>query len=444
MNKKAFTLVELIVVVTILAILSTVWFVSYSWYLTGVRDANRISQLVAISDGLKLYSTNTVLPMPDDPVNILASGSILGHQWYAGESILELIDYSRSWLDPKDKTYFSYSITANQEYHQLMAFLEEADNVQAFHSLLPQANAALDYSRRYPTVYGDQLWTIINIDNIPIQEINDIITLWWLDIELTNDQYRSILTDGSSISWTWSTLLQLTSILERWGRWYYEDDGTLVYRNPESTISRQGLVAEYHFDGTFNDSSWNANHGTSDNGFFVNSEIWKAIYFDNLPDKFVVPDSTSLDIATNAYTLSVWFRPKVDIVDQIGVNFPDFPWLIWKRPYPNGGYAAHFLWQNGSIIVQHCDNGTCAALESPIEFFADKYYHYVGTFDGTYQKLYIDGEFLVSEATTSVVRSSAWNDLSMWNDFMWAIDNVRVYNRAVDAEEVRKLYNESK
>jgi len=45
-----FTLVELIVVVTILAILATIGFVSYSSYLTGVRDTNRLAQLVSIHD----------------------------------------------------------------------------------------------------------------------------------------------------------------------------------------------------------------------------------------------------------------------------------------------------------------------------------------------------------------------------------------------------------
>jgi len=44
-NIRAFTLVELIVVITIVGILSTVGFVSYSGYLTWARDSNRISQM---------------------------------------------------------------------------------------------------------------------------------------------------------------------------------------------------------------------------------------------------------------------------------------------------------------------------------------------------------------------------------------------------------------
>ncbi len=40
---KAFTLVELIVVITILAILSTIGFVSYSWFSSKARDSSRLA-----------------------------------------------------------------------------------------------------------------------------------------------------------------------------------------------------------------------------------------------------------------------------------------------------------------------------------------------------------------------------------------------------------------
>jgi prepilin-type N-terminal cleavage/methylation domain-containing protein len=75
-----FTLVELIVVVTILAILATIGFVSYSSYLTGVRDTNRLAQLVSIHDGLELYRTRNDLPLPDDNVEVRANGTTIAYQ----------------------------------------------------------------------------------------------------------------------------------------------------------------------------------------------------------------------------------------------------------------------------------------------------------------------------------------------------------------------------
>ena len=84
---RAFTLVELIVVVTILAILATIGFVSYSSYLTGVRDTNRLAQLVSVHDGLELYRTKNDLPLPDDnievKVNVQTVEYSIGYQGYA-------------------------------------------------------------------------------------------------------------------------------------------------------------------------------------------------------------------------------------------------------------------------------------------------------------------------------------------------------------------------
>ena len=72
-KKTAFTLVELIVVITIVGILSTIGFVSYSNYLTGARDSNRISQMVKITDSMQVYSAAKNLPLPDNKIDITAS-----------------------------------------------------------------------------------------------------------------------------------------------------------------------------------------------------------------------------------------------------------------------------------------------------------------------------------------------------------------------------------
>lgn len=53
---RGFTLVELIVVITILAILSTVAFLSFKGYSASARDSVRLSDLGNISKGLTVYS----------------------------------------------------------------------------------------------------------------------------------------------------------------------------------------------------------------------------------------------------------------------------------------------------------------------------------------------------------------------------------------------------
>ena len=72
-QKKAFTIVELIVVITILAILSTIWFVSFSSHLMWTRDTNRLSQLSTIHEWLEVYGAKNTLPQPENSVEVRAS-----------------------------------------------------------------------------------------------------------------------------------------------------------------------------------------------------------------------------------------------------------------------------------------------------------------------------------------------------------------------------------
>ena len=201
---KAFTLVELIVVVTILAILATIGFVSYSSYLTGVRDTNRLAQLVSIHDGLELYRTKNDLPLPDDNIEIQANGITIAYQWYAGGNTLDTIDFTKWGKDPKDGTYFSYYLTKDRKYFQLMWLLEEENlTSQILSSPLRRGFAwdiafAVDYTDRVPTTYGKKLWIFTNEYNTPVQEI----VIENLDIVTTSKKYVAHLRDDYKISGT--------------------------------------------------------------------------------------------------------------------------------------------------------------------------------------------------------------------------------------------------
>jgi len=201
----AFTLVELIVVITIVWILSTVWFVSYSWYLTWARDSNRISQLTKLSDSLQVYSTSRSLPLPDDNIQILASGSLVWYQWYVWVDVLETIDYTNGWKDPKDGSYYTYYLTKDRISMQLLAFMEEENTVIWYDNLkrLDITHAA-DYSERFPKVYGRKLWVLTQVDtNTPAQEVSGVTSL-----DLVNEAatFVSHVSDEEKFEWAWTLL----------------------------------------------------------------------------------------------------------------------------------------------------------------------------------------------------------------------------------------------
>ncbi len=210
---QAFTLVELIVVITIVWILSTVGFVSYSGYLTGARDSNRFSQLTKLSDSLQVYATTKSLPLPDDYIEITASGSsnVIAYQGYIWTDVLETIDYTNGWKDPKDDSFYTYFLTKDRKNLQLLAFMEES--ITANTNFWPKLHStyAADYTERFPKMYWKKLWVLVSAEdatlNTPVQELT-AITNWsgYLDVVNAIDTYKALIANDNILQWDWSVI----------------------------------------------------------------------------------------------------------------------------------------------------------------------------------------------------------------------------------------------
>ena len=214
---KAFTLVELIVAVTILIILSTIGIIWYSIQLPIIRDASRISNLASIAEWLEMYRTKYALPLPEDRININSNWNTIAYQWYAWIEVLEIVEFSDLWKDPKDDIYYSYYLTQDRVYFQLLWFLEENESLKTSKlDLFNKTHAEyIDYSERFPTVNWSMLgiltWTWDNL-NIPVQEI----AIWSIDITTTTTEYIAHFTDINNIAWTWAILWELKTVAEVW------------------------------------------------------------------------------------------------------------------------------------------------------------------------------------------------------------------------------------
>ena len=216
-----FTLVELIVVITIVWILSTVGFVSYSGYLSGARDSNRMSQLTKISDSLQVYAATKSLPLPDNYVEIQASGSTIAYQGEVWVDVLETIDYTNGGTDPKDDSYYTYYLTKDRKSIQLMALMEEqssvayTDQTRTFNpwklantltNTLTNNTYAADYSDRFPKVYWRKLWTLTQVDtNTPIEQLSQYQSTPF-DVVTESSTFIAHISDDEKLEGTGSTL----------------------------------------------------------------------------------------------------------------------------------------------------------------------------------------------------------------------------------------------
>ncbi len=216
-QKQAFTLIELVVAITILAILATVGFMWYSSYLPNARDTNRISQLEELSKWIQTYVTrHSDLPIPDNQIELRASGTVIAYQWEGWQNLLDTIWYNQDWIDPKDKVPFTYLVSANRKAYQLMAMLETRDDLSTTAFSFIGKVSAVDYSKRYPKVFWDHLGILTNTDNLPINDITSIKNDWFLDVINTDDTYVAHISDTNTVTWTWKVLMPIALSMINW------------------------------------------------------------------------------------------------------------------------------------------------------------------------------------------------------------------------------------
>lgn len=124
---KAFTLVELIVVITILAILWTLGFISYGSFLKWARNSNRLSDMKIIEKAMWLYiTTEAIYPLPDNPIPINYSWSLAWTQGVIGTGVLNQINRISSVpVDPLVGAQYSLSVLNTRRSYSAASIKEE-------------------------------------------------------------------------------------------------------------------------------------------------------------------------------------------------------------------------------------------------------------------------------------------------------------------------------
>ena len=425
-NNSGFTFVELLVSIVILAILTTLGSVEYNKYLSDVRDTNRIYQLKAIGGGIESYQIYNTLPLPDASIDIYGSGTLLGYQGYAGNNLLQAISYSNSWVDPKDEINFSYYVNHQKNKFQLLSFLEIPANKEL--SFTPGVYANVDYSRRYPKVYGDSLGIFTDANYTPIQEVESVIIAEELDVVLTDDVYISHLTDSINLVWTGQTLK--ASIIGGWlvGYWSFDtmSGSTIIDESPYETI---GTV------------SWWASLSTG--------HIWNSLSFDGIDDHFVVDNIPNISLNnTPAHSVTGWLRPSDTSCSSSSCQ--QWALFLWSRNEGTSSWVGTHHWYIWGSRWNGFGPDDKKYTPTLVE---DAWNHIVITFDGNTTQCFLNGQQSCSKqksASSNPINMKSADlvlgeDLSEWNAFyQWYIDELRIYDRVLSASEVQTLYNVEK
>lgn len=184
-NSKAFTLVELIVVIVILAILWTIAFISLQWYSATARDSRRISDINNIKTSLELFQINTwEYPIPDEWEPVTYWWDVLRTQWIIWDNVTKNLskNLNKKLLDPLLEIPYIYSTTSTKKEYQILVLYEKnltrEDKIEWITKVNAKYNLTPKLLWTYNELYVKSQHYIIPTPSI----INAEITWSWLEL----------------------------------------------------------------------------------------------------------------------------------------------------------------------------------------------------------------------------------------------------------------------
>jgi len=218
---------------------------------------------------------------------------------------------------------------------------------------------------------------------------------------------------------------------------------------PVPSVSDANLVAEWHFDegsGTIlRDSSGNGNDGTIHGATWTTGISGKALSFDGKDDYIDCGNDASLDI-TDEITIEAWVKRSATGIMHIVDRRPT---AIKELNYDLGFYRDNklrFYYRNSGDTAWHKWDSTDAYTDTT------NWQHFALIFtfgDGSSIKAYRNGQIIsgywiegngndaVINVDSPVHIGRATNGV---NPFSGIIDEVRIYNRALTADEIKAHY----
>ncbi|MBI1921543.1 MAG: Ig-like domain-containing protein [Geobacter sp.] len=213
-------------------------------------------------------------------------------------------------------------------------------------------------------------------------------------------------------------------------------------KSQEVKINKTGLVGWWKMDGDWKDSSVVGNNGTPNNGvtFSTSAKIGtNSGSFDGVDDFVEVTNSNGL-MPNGSFTLVSW------------VKFNSFS-NTWATISLMQAYRYGVFYHNDAKRIDVARTGDNGDYVYNIYYQAltkDVWYHIVEVYDGSNIKLYIDGQEKQPQTVkTQYIPNMNTNNNPLignsWtktdgNRLNGLIDDIRIYNRALSAQEIQEQY----
>ncbi len=183
------------------------------------------------------------------------------------------------------------------------------------------------------------------------------------------------------------------------------------------------------------DSSGNANTGTLTNGpTWVAGKKGKALSFDGVDDYTATTSSAPLQISAGG-SIAFWIKTS-------GLNNNGQSIFVDNESWPNTGWGILDDGPYASSIKFRTlpGNGTAAFSRSSIN--DGQWHHIVAVYTGSQNKLYLDSILVDTAASGGFTNNTSGFVIGNFTGSSGggAMDDVRIYNRALSSDEISALY----
>ena len=208
-------------------------------------------------------------------------------------------------------------------------------------------------------------------------------------------------------------------------------------------VTDSGLVGYWTLDGESGgaaDASGTGNDGQADGGptrgvgGILGTTAWE---FDGSDDRITVANDTTLEMNdTDAVTVSMWVSKSTNQSGWIGL-----------LQHSDTSYNLQF--DNGNSPAFTIYDETWNTAYSGESLVPGRWYHLVGTFDGTQARIYVNGSVAGTASADFIAPGGdlpvgiAYNNDTGNRNFEGRMDAVRLYDRALSSDEVGALWNTS-
>ena len=222
---------------------------------------------------------------------------------------------------------------------------------------------------------------------------------------------------------------------------------SLPMATPVAASPEPGIVGLWHLDeGTgsiASDSSGNNNDGAITNATWASGKFGSALSFDGDGDYVQLPASKTI-VNTTTFTVEAWFKTSLNHPVYGGTEGRIVN-LHWKDTASTA--VSLYVEQDKIGLLYHKGSMQHVWVKYNVAYYNNVWHHIAVTYNGTTYRLYYDGAEVAAQADlfggfgTFPAYLGTYNSCERF--FNGTIDEVRIWNVALDASQIALSYSGS-